>query len=201
MKGFDDKALILFPTLLHYQHKPGMYRYTFNLAFNKMCDYLESIGMTPHALYTDDVAREVNAGRCVFVQTLSKADRFFASKYCDGTSDALTGNFIEFPEIYNEVTAKDPGSVDMSVEERFEMVLRHSIKAAAKIIPTYKVVVHFVVPNKSQYRVTSKPGDGKIRINVNANTFYVKTLIGGAEENPVDLLNIPYACKSVDRWG
>lgn len=201
MRGFDDKALLLFPGLLYYQNKPGMYHYTFKMAFKNMCDYLESVGMEPHLLYSDDVARILNNGRCKYVQTLSTADRFFTSKYCDGMSDALTGEFIEFPEIYNEITAKDPGSLNMTIEERFEMVLRHAGKAAAKIIPTYKVVVHFLLTNRAQYRVTSKPGDGKIRITVNASNFSVKTLIGGVEENPIDLLNIPYACKSVDKWG
>lgn len=199
MRGFDDKALLLFPALEFYENKPGMYKYSMKRAVENMCSYLADIDIRPHTFYTDDVARNV-CRNCVYVQTLSVADRFFASKYCEGMSSALAGDFIEFPDIYNEVTAKDPGRMDMSREERFEMVLRHSIKAAAKIIPMYKVVIHFMLTNKSQYRVTSKPGDGKIRIIVNANTFSIKTMIGGVEENPVDLLGIPYACKSLDRW-
>lgn len=200
MKGFDNKALVLFPKMENYEFKGAAYKYQFKTAVDKLCKYLKSIGMEPHVFYTDDVGREINHKDFKWVSTLSKADRFFVSKYCDGTSGALTTPMIEYDDIYNEVTAKDPGTVDMSVEERFEMVLRHDLKAANKLIPTYKVVCHFLIKGKSKYKVTSKQGDGKIRVNINANNFMPTVYMGGNEENACDLLGVPYANRCLELW-
>ena len=108
---------------------------------------------------------------------------------------------VTFDKIYNEVLSKDPGRVVMSDVERYEMVLRHSAKAASKIIPDYKIVIHIQLPTKAQYKVTSKPNDGKIRITVSANTFSPKTYMSGFEEDACDLLGIPYGNRTLDVWG
>lgn len=200
MKGFDDKALILFPKLENYEYKSSAYKYEFKKAVNNLCAYLESIGVEPHVFYTDDIARELKHPDFKWVSTLSKADRFFVQKYCDNTSEALSAHMIEFDDIYNEITAKDPGSMDMGVEERFEMVLRHDSKAATKIIPNYKIVVHFMVKGKTKYKVTTKQGDGKIRINVNATNFLPTVYMSGNEENACDLLAVPYANRCLHVW-
>lgn len=200
MRGFDTKALILFPKYENFENKNGTYKHQFRTAVRNLVTYLKSVGIEPHVFYTDDVARDLRNSEFVWVSTLSKADRFFISRHCRGCSDAMTVPVIEFDGIYNEVLAKDPGSLDMSESERFEMILRHSSKAAAKIIPGYKIVIHFQIPKKAQYKVTSKPNDGKIRINVSANTFVPKVLLGGNEENACDLLGIPYGNRGLDLW-
>ncbi len=201
MKGFDDKALILFPKWENYNNKSVGYKYQFKRAVSNLVSYLESVSIAPHVFYTDDVARDINNESFVFVSTLNKTDRYFISKNCDGCSDALTCPMISFDDVYNDILAKDPGSLDMSVNERFEMIIRHTNKAASKIIPMYKIVVHFLIPSKSQYKVTTKPGDGKIRITVSANTFTPKAYLSGSEENICDLLNLSCASRSLDKWG
>lgn len=200
MLGFDDKALILFPKLENYDNKGSAYKFQFKKAVDNMCKYLASINITPHVFYTDDVARLVNHPDFVWVSTLGTADRFFISKYCDGCSEALTKDMISMPDIYNEIEMKDPGNPNMSVEERFEMILRHDSKASTKIIPTYKIVIHFAVKGKSKYKVATKQGDGKIRINVNAANFMPTVYMSGNEENACDLLAIPYANRCLDNW-
>lgn len=201
MKGFDDKALILFPAYSHYEMKSSTYKYQFKTAVQNLITYLKSVDIEPHVFYVDDIARELAFPEFKYVSTFGTSDKYFISKNVAGCSNALTLPMITFDDIYNEVLAKDPGSSDESVEARFETVLNHSSKAAAKIIPKYKIVVHFLLPNKSQYRVTSKPCDGKIRINVNANTFSPTVYLSGMEENACDLLNVPYANRSLDVWG
>lgn len=200
MQGFDDKALILFPRLENYEHRTGSYKYQFKVALNNLIGYLKKRGIQPHVFYTDDVAREINSEDFVWVSSLSKADRFFTAKHCNNMSNAMSIPMVEFDNMYNEITAKDPGSLNMSESERFEMVLRHCDKAVAQIIPTYKIVIHFMLPNKAQYKVISKPGDGKIRIHVNANTFQPRVYMGGSEENACDVLAIPYGNRNLDNW-
>lgn len=201
MKGFDDKALLLFPKLESYENRGYKYHHQFKQAVKNLIAYLSSVGIEPHVFYTDDIARELRCPEFKYVSTLSTADKFFTSKYCTGMTDALTLKMIEFPEIYNAITAKDPGSLDMSTEARFDMVLRHNSKAVSKIIPTYKIVIHFMIPNNAQYKATSKTGDGKIRIHVSANTFIPTVYMSGQEENPIDVLGVGYANRGLDVWG
>lgn len=200
MKGFDDKALILFPKLENYVNKPMNYKYQFKLAVSNLVAYFMSIGIQPYAFYTDDVARELRQSDILFVSPLGDSDNFFIQKYCDNAKDALTLPMVHYPDIENEVIAKDPINPRMSVDERFELVVRHINKATAKIIPLYKIVAHFQIPKRAQYKVTSKPGDGKIRMNISANTFVPKVYMSGNEEDPCDLLGTGYANRCLDSW-
>ena len=200
MRGFDTKALILFPKFDTYENKSTAYKYELRRSVESLIKYLKSIDMEPHVFYTDDIARSLNLADVQYVSTLSRADRFFASKHCVGMTDAMSKQMIEYEDVYNEITAKDPGSLDMSEDERFELILRHNSKAASKIIPTYKVVIHFIARNKSQYKVTTKPNDGKIRINVSSNTFVPTVILSGNEENACDVLGTPYANRSLSLW-
>lgn len=200
MRGFDNKALILFPFYDNYQSRNSTYKYQCSQAVNHLCAYLKSVDIEPHVFYSDDVARLINNPDFVWVASMGRADSFFASRNCDGMQEALTRPTVLYEDIYNDVLAKDPGSQDMSVEERFEMVVRHVNKAVAKIIPTYKIVIHFRFKNRMQYKVASKAGDSKIRINVDANTFLPTCYMGGIEMNACDLLAIPYGNRSLDVW-
>ena len=200
MRGFANKALILFPFLDNYTSKSSTYKYQMKCAVNHLCGYLKSMDIEPHVFYTDDVARLINHESFVWVSSLSRADSFFASRNCDGMSEALTKPTVLFDDIYNDITAKDPGESSMTIPERFEMVVRHMNKAAAKIIPTYKIVIHFRFKNKQQYKVASKAGDGKIRINVDANTFMPTCYMGGIEMNACDLLAVNYGNRGLDLW-
>ena len=200
MKGFDTKALILFPKWENYSGKPSEYKFHFKKAVENLTAYLKTVDIEPHVFYTDDVARSINNRDFVWVSTLGKADRYFISKNCDECGNALTLPMLEYEDVYNNILAKDPGSLDMSQSERFEMVLRHASKAASVIIPQYKIVVHFMVNKRSQYKVTSKPNDGRIRINVNAATFLPTVYISGHEEDACDLLGVNYANRCLDVW-
>lgn len=200
MKGFDNKALILFPKLESYEGKPFNYTYQFGKAVNNLVAYLKSIDIEPHVFYTDDVARKIGHEDFVWVSPLNKADRFFISKYCDDCIDALRRPMIEHPELVDAIVSKDPGEPDMTVEDRFEMVIRHINKAVTKIIPEYKIVIHFVVANNSQYKVITRPNDGKIRINVKAVNFSPAAYLSGVEENICDLLNLSCASRCLDLW-
>lgn len=200
MKGFDTKALILFPNESTYIRKPAAYKYQFRQAVTNLVEYLKSVDIEPHVFFTDDIARTLNLPDFKWVSTLSTADRFFISKYCDGTASALQTEMIEFPDVYNAITAKDPGSLDLSVEQRFALVTRHDLKAIGTIVPKYRIVIHFMVKNKTRYKVTSKPDDNRIRIIVNAATFIPTAYIGGLEENAIDLFGVSYGNRALDNW-
>lgn len=200
MIGFDDKALILFPHWENYDSRNFNYKSQFRTCVRNLCNYLATQGIVPHVFYTDDVARELSLDEFVWVSTLSKADCFFTSKYCNNMASALTLPTVTFDEVYNKITEKDPGDPYMTVEDRFNMVCRHANKAANQIIPMYKIVIHFRFKNKAQYKVVSKAGDNKIRINVDANNFVPEAFMGGMSMDIVSLLQAPYANRSLITW-
>lgn len=200
MRGFDDKALILFPAYEHWESKNATFKYSIVKSVNHLCTYLDSVGITPYAFYTDDIARKINPPAFKWINPVGKADLFFMSTYCDNCADAMTRPMLEYPEIVQKVIAKDPGSVDMTTENRFEMVNRHVKKALSVIIPQYKIVFHFALKNRSQYKVTTKEGDCKIRVNIDYATTTPTVYLSGKVEDAVDILGVPYANRSLENW-
>lgn len=200
MRGFDDKALLLFPAADIYATHSEAYMRKFKQCIRNISDYLHSQGMQTHAFLTDDIARASSDCVNVWLSPLSKADRFFTTKYCEGMGDALKTDAVEFPDIYAECARKDAGRPDMPVVERFDLVVKHCKQACSAIIPTYLVVVHFQVKSKLQYKVTSKPGDKRVRIDVDATTFVPKVFMSGSEVPPCDVLGVPYANRSLLNW-
>lgn len=201
MRGFDDKALILFMKQEVYDEKPYEYKYKLRHGVANLVAYLQSMDIEPHVLYTDDVAREMANPGFKYVSTLARGDKFFLSRNVEGTSDALNRDMIEFPNIYNEILMKDPGTENMTREQRFEMVLRHDQKAAAKIIPQYKIVFHFLMKGNAKYTATSKPNDEKIRVNISVHNFTPTVFMGGMEEDACSVLNVPFASRPLVNWG
>lgn len=200
MKGFDTKALLLFPYFENYDSHGAPYKYKFKTCVQKMVRYLHSQGYEVHAFVTDDVAMLYKDCIDKWVSPLSKADRFFASKNCDGMTEVMKMDMVEFPDIYAKCARKDAGTPDMSVTARYDLVVKHNKQACAAIIPQYNVVVHFMVKSKLQYKATSKPGDKRIRINIDAGTFIPTVLMSGSEMFAADVLNVPYGNRSLENW-
>lgn len=207
MRGFDDKALILYPYMDSYENRPTNYKSQFRKAHDNLYRYLLSQDITPHVFYTDDLARLFKLPEERYVRTLPMADLFFVSNNCDGMADArqlVTDPTVvqdsELDALINKVVAKNPGSLDMSVEQRFELVTQHNSAVVKQLIPQYKIVIHFMFQHKMQYKVTSKDGDNRIRINIEANTFTPRVYVGGSEENAIDVLNVSYGNRALDLW-
>lgn len=200
MRGFDTKALLLFPRMENYSNKPSNYKYQFKKAVTNLLLYLEEMEIEPYVFYTDDIARALQLDNIHYIKTLSIGDLFFVAKHCDNMSDAMKIQDDTYDDIINAIQSKDPGNIDMSVTQRFELVNRHNTAAVKKIIPQFNIVFHFMFPNRAQYKVTSKPDDGRIRVNINANTFVPTVIFGGKETDPCDVLAIPYGNRALDNW-
>ena len=201
MKGFDDKALLLFPKPESYDLRDTNYKYDFKQAVSKLCDYLETIGISPHVFYSDDVARELDNGRFVYVNTLGRSDRYFTYRHCQGMLDAMSESHVNYDDIYAKYIDSSIDLRKLSIEERFELVLSRSAKATKDIIKSYRLVIHFKKQGNSQYTAVTKAGDGRILIEVNASNFVPATYMSGLQVHPVDILAVPYANKPLNKWG
>lgn len=200
MRGFDTKALVLFPYQSFYEERNLTYKFTFSKALSNLCAYLKTVGIVPHAFITDDVARSINCKDLKFVSTLSQPDLFFASKNIDGMENVMHMDLIHYDDVEKMVAAKLPIESGLSVEQRFDQILARDKKAANAIIPQYKIVVSFYRRNSFGYKVVVKRGVQNIRIQVDAINFIPVVYMAGIEENACDLLNVPYANRSLSVW-
>lgn len=200
MVGFDDKALVLFPKPEIYATKDLRYRAQFHKASVNLLAFLRSKYYTPHALVTDELAKIIPGLTFQFVSTLAPGDRFFASKNIDNCGNIMNLDLIEFPQYYKAADKKYPIVPDLSREERFEIICKREKLTAQAIIPDYKVVFYFYRRGYTNYKVTSKPDDGKIRVCIDAGTFIPTVYLSGMEQEPIDLLGEGFANRSILNW-
>ncbi len=200
MRGFDNKALILFPLESFYYEKGLNYRYHFQIAVHNILKYLDSIGMEAHAFLSDDLARSMPNLKVKFINTFTRGDLFFVTNNCDIPREAMNWDMVEFPDICSKIEQKDVLPKGLSTEERFDRVMARDKKAITSIIPTYRVVVYFYQRGSTRYRVVIKPNGGKIRLKIDLSNFNLTAYINNNEENPIDLLGVNYANKSLTNW-
>ena len=188
MFQFSDKALILFPKESIYDSRYDNYKYNFNVSVSNLLTYFALIGVTPYGIYTDDLMRKLRPEGVQLINILSVSDTYFAYKYCDNMSDALTIPKWDDVKALAKITADSANDTELSPMDRFDKILKHEKKASQVFIKSYKLVVIFNFPNKNNYKAISKPNDENIRLYANASTFEVEAFISGTKVPATDLL-------------
>lgn len=201
MIGFTDTALILFPKEESISQRGTAYKLNFKTSLDNLLMYLRHCGITPHVLYTDDVARSYKCDEMVYVSTLSKGDMFFVSKNCEGMSGAMRTAMIEFNEVYDKALKKYPIRENKNIESTFTDVIKRSNFAANEIIKKYKLICNFIRKGNPNYKVKSTVNDKRILLEVDVITFLPKTYISGTEVNQCGILDVPYGNRSLLVWG
>lgn len=200
MKGFADRALLLFPKLESYEQRSYEYKNNFKLALTNLLDYLLSRGIEPHVLYTDDVARELYCPSMHYVSTLGPGDLFFASVHCMDMGDARKIETIKFPSAYEVALKKCTSDQEATVEERFNDMVRRADLATKEIIKEYKIICHFIRRGNPAYKIKSKPRDMRILLEIDATTFLPCAYLSGNTPNLCGLLGVPYGNRSLLVW-
>lgn len=200
MRGFADKALVLFPRKEDFEAKPVGWRSKFSAAYNNLYLYFKSRDIDVHVFYTDDVGRMYVSTKDNYIGTLSKADLFFVSKHCVGMEAAMSIPKIEFPDIYAEIARKDMVAPNASEMERFNMVLRHANDAAKQIMQDYSIIVNFMKKSSPQYKVKPKLDDGRILVNVDIDNFVPECFMSGTSVDTIDVFDLKCANRAMHSW-
>lgn len=200
MKGFTDKALIVFPKMEAYEFKSDEYKYHVRKAVMNLTAYFKEVGIEPHFFYTDDIARALLIPGITYVSTLNISDRYFVSQNCDGMANAMDKSIIQYPDIYAKYSVDDPDLNTLSVQQRFNLVMLHNNKAAVDIAHEYKIIIHFVKSRENQYTFKSKEQDGRILIEINMDKLTPVAYMSGMRVSPIDLFNRPYANRPLHVW-
>lgn len=200
MLGFADKALILLPKQQTYETRNATYKYDFLQSVKNIIKYLQMYDIQPYGLYTDDIMRDIRPEGVELLSILSMSDSYFAATNCDGMHDALTIKKWDQQDVIDKANLDAENIQDMSVEERFNLLLKHEKKVAKAFIASFKIVFIYNYSNKHNYIATSKPGDERIRVYVDANTFVPQVYMSGTEINACDILNLSCGSRAISKW-
>lgn len=200
MYGFTDKVLLLFPKYDDYDAKPYGWKLKFANGLENLHKYLHTQGMDVHAFYTDDVARKHSSIIDRWLNPLSRADSYFASKHCNGMGEYMSLNMEQYPELYAEIARADMVDKDASEIDRFNMIIRHVNAATKEIMKGYKVIIHIQKRSRQQYHPKSKAGDGKLLVNVDCDSMTSTCLMSGTEADIVDVFDLSCANRAMYLW-
>ena len=151
MLGFADEALILLPNQDMYNKRNTAYRYEFKRSLDNLLKYLNKLDIKAYGLYTDDIMRDIRPEGVKLLSVLSSADSYFAATKCDNMYDALQIEKWSNQDLIDKANLDAENVQDMSVEERFDLLIKHEKKVVRAFIASYKIVFIYNYPNKELY--------------------------------------------------
>lgn len=199
IRGFTSHALVIYPLIEDYQGRGSRYCLHLNNAAANLQKYLHNNDVMYDCFITDDVARECAVQPDRWLQTLNAGDMFFVKRNCEGMNGSFT-NVVEFPDIWEQVSASYPNERGASVDRRFEKVLKRDSKARREIMKTYRMVVLFKQPKSPAMRITTKAESGILYMEIDNTTFMAKCFMSDMEIDPISLLDIPNGNMPAYEW-
>lgn len=198
MRGFTREALLLFPKLESYEYRSEIYKLQMKRATKVICDYLVKQDIEPRCFATDEVGPGLVPDSCRLIQTLSVGDLFWAQKNCKDIYPVRDG--VMYDDLYAKALTKFPMKPGLSVEQRFEDVLKREEFVCKALIKEYKLIVFFRQGNNPSYKLTSKPNDAKIIMFIDNSNFRAKCYMGGIEMDNLNILGFNSANRPVFEW-
>jgi len=194
MRGFTDRALILFSDLDEYLDRSDVYRQSYRKAVDNLVTYLKSAGISHDCLLTDRLACVFSFPHPRWIATGTREDMFFMHNFCDVPKhDAVPLK----EELAAKVRKKFPIKRGLEPKERFDIVAKRVAMAERDIIASYNFVIVF----GTAYSVKSKPNDGRAVLRINDRHFYTSMELSGSSVPINDFMQIPYANISLSEWG
>lgn len=195
IKGFTREALVLYPYWDDYTGRGSGYYEHINRASANVKKYLNDCGIKTASFITDDTARDIKTVPDIWLQTLGSGDMFFAKQYCDGM-DGDFQNIVVKQEVTQSMLKKYPNVKGMSIDSRFELLLKRDLAARRQIMKEYKLLVLF----NPTLRYIPKAGNNILAIMIENSSFVAKTFISDMEDNAIDLLGIRNGNMPVYEW-
>lgn len=194
MRGFTDKALILLSKRDGFDECGSIYKFDYQSAIKNIVDYLAGVGISHDCLITDELATHMNMYTPRWLATGAPEDMFFMRNFC-GVPDYPTVDLDAV--ILKAVRSKYVIKRGLKPEERFPIVSKRVKYAEKELMNSYSLVVVF----GKDFRVKSKPGDGRAILRVNEKKFYTSMELSGEEVPINDFLQIPYGNQCLSEWG
>ena len=201
MKGFDTRALILMPEYDAYEQHGDAYKGKLRVGLTNVLDYLDTQDITPYGLYTDEVIHEVDyQSRIQLYNILSMQDTFFVYKNCIGMKGINTALKWERQDIIDKHMKDADKMKDLTDFDMFNVVARHEKKLSQPFIKEFKIVFIVNFAGHLNYKASSNPNDGKIRVYIDAATLVPNVYISGLPIDACEILNVPYGNLPITQW-
>ena len=198
MQGFDTRALILMPDYYVLEQKGENPLIKLRIGLSGLLDYLDSNYIEAHGIYTDDVMHQVDyESRVKLYNILSREDTYFVYRNCEGMRDIAAAKRWEHPQ---QETKTSKASDDISPEERFAIISKNEKRLSQLMVKEYKIVFNFVFAGHTNYKVTSNPSDGNIRVYVDAMTLVPEVYLSGERIDACEIFNVGYGNLPLTQW-
>lgn len=199
IKGFTNKALVIYPLPDDYFGRGRSYEGHLNTAARKLRDYLRMCGISYDCFATDDIARNTKESPDRWVLTLGSGDMHFVSTNCEGM-DLDFSQGVKYPDMYKESLQKYPNVKGASIDNRFESILKRDAMVRRKILKDYKLVFIFNQPKSPAMRITPKADSGVLNILIDNTNFLAQCYMSDMSVSPVDILGIPNGNAPAYEW-
>lgn len=199
LNGFTKEALFIYPSYADYAERSSSYRNKLLRTAVNVKKYLSSNGIEMHCFSSDDVAHEVKVSPDSWVITLNRGDMFFVQNNCEGGS-VLSDNVVTFDSIYQQAADKYPLSRGMTVERRFEVVLKRDSLARRLIVGEYKFIILVKQQKSPAIRYTVKKNSGVVYLEIDNVSFMPKCWMSDMVMDVSQILGVQNAFMPVYEW-
>jgi len=198
MRGFTDKALILFPKAESMTDYTLAHKYKFDKCVQNIVALLKENGITPCCLSNDEVAVTYNVAE-EWWSTDTPEDRFFYAHNCEGVCVPP----MQITEDEELITAarkayRIPKDLE-DIQKRFDLALKRTKYIEKKLIRDCKLIFYFKVHGNPSYTVSSLEEDGRIIAYITPATLTCKTFLSSREVSNTDMFG-DTANKPVYEW-
>ena len=198
MRYFDSKALILMPDYETLMAKNEGYLVKLRCALNNLYAYCKSNFIELHGVYTDETLHYVDTEAKVrLFNLLSPVDTYFVYSHCEGMQRIASAERWDRLDLI-EKTSKVV--IDISDVERFKVIQKTEKKLVQLFAKEYKIVFNINFSSHTNYKVTSNPNDGKIRVYVDAATLVPSVYMSATPMDACEIFSVSYGNLPIDQW-
>lgn len=199
MRGFCTDAYLVFIKYENYQSQNHEQRICYARAVENFITYLKEIGIVPKCFITDEVAQLVAPSGVTWVSPLSRGDAYFVKSNCDGMGNIDLSKAEYLDELIRESEKKHQIEKGISIEKRFEKILKRDSFVTSKCINEAPLVVAFCKKNKCNYKVNLQEGKQQIRIFMDS-AYMLEAYLAGNKMNTEILLDRKNTRYPVHQW-
>ena len=205
MFGFTDKALILGPDPNMCDGRPDGWKRNYKNTILKIREFCKMSGIELYYLATDEMMYTSSAIKKTEVKCLNTLGRgdmhFFATHNPEYSLYQYREYYDDYMECIKETMEKVPLDAENKTDDaRITCVIKRESRVARSIIKDFNLVFNIQFNNHCQYKASTKAGDKRMVVNINAITYLCSTEISGQVVSPLDIIDVPNANMPVYEW-
>lgn len=199
MQGFTDKALIICPKIATYDSRNLDYQIKLLDSIKSLIRYFKSRGIQPYCIYTDELSHELPID-VKWASPVNRGDAFFIKNNVDGFDSTKEPEFFATDKI-DTIANKFKVERGMSVEDRFEILLKREVRGVKVLMEEFKIIAAFHHPNNPSFKmIQSEENDGRLIITVDHVAFLAEAMMSGMQIEITSITQLESAKQPLYNW-